>query len=55
MLKTFLKNINNPEILKSSEKQNYVNPLIPKDKKFDESHFTKWVLSDEPFQKGNGP
>ena len=35
-------------------KNNYVNPSIPKDKTFDEYHFTKWVLSDERFQKGNG-
>ena len=35
-------------------RKNYVNPSIPKDKKFDECHFTKWVLSDERFQKGNG-
>ena len=41
-------------VLKKGGKRNYVNPSIPKDKKFDEYHFTKWVLSDERFQKGNG-
>ena len=39
---------------RSPRKKNYVNPSIPKNKKFDEYHFTKWVLSDERFQKGNG-
>ena len=33
---------------------NYVNPSIPKDKMFDEYHFTKWVLCDEQFQRRNG-
>ena len=34
--------------------KNYVNPSIPKEKTFGEYHFTKWLLSDERFQKGNG-
>ena len=37
-----------------ANQENYVNPSIPKDKKFDEYHFTKWVLSDERFRKENG-
>ena len=36
---------------KKMQFQNYVNPSIPKHKTFDEYHFTKWLLSDERFQK----